>query len=123
MKKNDIYKILNFLLKRWAKDADAVEALNIFISCGDYLMIEYRSHNLNVVNVCLSLGNSWSTTEALHVHFKRFLSNHSDKPANILDFLFKEAKTYEIYALNTPFIYKGESLEEIKIKSDLEDVA
>ena len=123
MNEVDINKVVSFLLKRWERSAydGMIKASNIIVY-RNYLKIEYRHPNLNVTYAFLEIKKTWTLPDILRLHFEKFLEKHECTLANILDFLFKEAKTYEIYALGTSFIYKGESLEEVIVKADLEEI-
>lgn len=126
MNEVDISKVVSFLLKRWERSVaygGMIKASNIIVY-KNYLKIEYRHPNLlNVTYAFLEIKKTWTLPDILRLHFEKFLEKHKCTPANILKFLFKEAKTYEIYALGIPFIYKGESLEEVIVKADLEEIA
>lgn len=139
MTEDEAKKILDFLIKRFQRHPSTVDVAvkRITKRFNDALIVEYEYTKPNEMwseyhhSWVPEYHHSWAFLWACESCGRSSVPDHTlaldRKPTakNIIEFLFKIAKTDNVVvSLNSfcPLISKGESLEEIRIKADLEDI-
>ena len=134
MTDDDAKKILDFLFKRVERNDYAIDIskiTNIHVGHLNRLVVEYETWILSsllednaepdIINehsYILATDNfKLDTSEYVCLYYKSAMMK------DIVECLFRYAKSKDIIIgrMNTVLLHKGESLEEIKVKMDLED--
>ena len=123
-------KVLDYLIRRFQRHPQTTQLKSMcIVKRGFYqdLVISYVAENTNF-SKCLCF---WAVEASCYISTcaaydnDRLMLKEKGTAKNIVECLFKAAKNKNIVnGLNVhiPFIFKGESLEEIKVKMDLENL-
>ena len=125
-------KILDYLIRRFQRHPQTTRLKSMcIVKRGFYqnLVISYVAESTNSSN-CLCL---WAVEASCYIsscaacdNDRLMLKEKGNTAKNIVECLFKTAKNKNIVnGLNiyVPFIFKGETPEEILVKADLEEIA
>jgi len=91
--------------------------------CIEFLFMKNDSEkNSRFSYVWTSPNSSFFDSQGFDTHIYRVNDGVELSTKNVLEMLFEAAKTHNIFIEQNIFIHRGESLEEVMVKADLEDV-
>lgn len=117
MTEHEAKKILDFLTRRFKRRTNIL--IDSFKKECTY------NHFLLKDNLIVKTGNGlyyvWKNYNNLKLHEKTVQIDGEMAATKIVSCLFNHAKTCELVVCGNIFVFKGETIEEIKVKADLED--